>query len=151
MNKLFSGIGLISLSGFMLLGFAKADLSDQTIAVKAMTFGMGVGLPMAAGIGLVRSHRRDLKLLARHIVHSRLIALRSEILKLAQENQGKLTEIEVISELGIEQAVANEVLTDLCHQDLAEIEMTDSGLLVYAFPDIQQLPNKYTSRGLLDA
>ena len=150
MNNLFSGISLLSLSGFMLLGFAKADLSDQTIAVKATTFGLGVGLPMAAGIGLVRSHRRDLKLLAKYIVNSRLIALRSEILKLAQKNQGKLTEIEVISELGIEQAVANEVLTDLCHQDLAEIEMTDSGLLVYAFPDIQQLPNKYTSRGLLD-
>ncbi len=151
MNKLFGGIGLLSLSGFMLLGFAKADLSDQSAAVKTMTFAMGVGLPMAAGVGLVRSYRRDRKLLATRIVNSRLIALRSEILKLAKENQGKLTEIEVISELGIEPTVANEVLTTLCQQDLAEIEMTDSGLMVYAFPDIQQLPSKHTSRGLLDA
>ena len=150
-KKLFGGIGLLGLAGFMLLGFAKADLSDQSMAVKAMTFGLGVGLPTAAGMGLVQSHRRDRKLLATRIVNSRLIALRSEILKLAQANQGKLTEIEVISELGIEQAVANEVLTNLCQQDLAEIEMTDSGLLVYVFPDIQQLPDKHSSRGLLDA
>lgn len=151
MNKLFGGIGCLSLSVFMLLGFAKADLSDQSTVVKAMTFGLGVGLPMTAGIGLVQSHQRDRKLLATRIVNSRLIALRSEILKIAQANQGKLTEIEVISELGIEQAVAQEVLTNLCQQDLAEIEMTDSGLLVYVFPDIQQIPNKHSSRGLLDA
>ncbi|MEM7794286.1 MAG: hypothetical protein AAF579_07505 [Cyanobacteria bacterium P01_C01_bin.118] len=151
MNKLFCGIGLLGLSSFMLLSFAKADLSSQSIAVKAMTFGVGVGLPAVAGVGLVSSHRRDRRLLATRIVNSRLIALRSEILKIAQAHQGKLTEIEVISELGIEQAVAKEVLTDLCQQDLANIEMTDSGLLVYVFPDIQQLPNKQSSRGLLDA
>lgn len=151
MNKLLGGIGLLSLSGFMLLGFAKADLSDQSTAVKTMTFAMGVGLPAAAGLGLVHSHRRDRKLLATHIVNSRLIALRSEILKLARENQEKLTEIEVISELGIEPAVANEVLTTLCQQDLAEIEMTDSGLIVYAFRDIQQLPSKHSSKDLFDA
>lgn len=106
---------------------------------------------MAAGMGLVGSHRRDRKRLANHIVNSQHRVLRSEILKLAQKNQGKLTEIEIMSELGIEPAVANEVLTDLCNQDLAEIEMTQSGLLVYVFPDIQQLPTKHASRGLLDA
>jgi hypothetical protein len=151
MNKLFSGIGLLSLSAFMLLGFSKANLSDQPRMVRAITFGLGVGLPMVAGIRLVRSYQRDRNLIATRTAKSRLITLRSEILKLAQANQGKLTEIEVISELGLEQAVANEVLTDLCHQNLAEIEMTDSGLLVYSFPDIQQLPSKHTSRGLLDA
>ncbi|MEM7065514.1 MAG: hypothetical protein AAF572_20405 [Cyanobacteria bacterium P01_B01_bin.77] len=151
MNKLLGGIGLLSLSGFMLLGFFRADLSNRSIAIKGMTFGVGVGLPMVAGMGLVGSHRRDRKRLASRIVDSRFLVLRSEILKLAQQNQGKLTEIEIIFELGIEQAVANEVLTDLCNQDLAEIEMTQSGLLVYVFPDIQQLPTKHSSRGLLDA
>ncbi|MEO0434646.1 MAG: hypothetical protein AAF151_23425 [Cyanobacteria bacterium J06656_5] len=53
MNKLFSGIGLLGLSGFMMLGFAKADLSDQSMAVRALTFGLGVGLPLAGGIGLI--------------------------------------------------------------------------------------------------
>lgn len=151
MNKLVFGIGLLSLSAFMLLGFSKADLNNQSGMVKGATFGVGVVLPMAIGIGLVQGHRRDRKLLTSRISNSRLITLRSEILKIAQASQGKVTEIEVISELGIEQAVVNEVLTDLCHQDLAEIEMTDSGLLVYSFPDIQQLPHKHTSRGLLDA
>ncbi len=151
MNKLFSGIGLLSLSAFMLLGFSKADLNDQSQTVKVMSFGLGVGLPMAAGIGLLHGHWRDRNLLKTRSMNSRLVTLRSEILRLAQANQGKLTEIEIISELGIEQAVAHEVLKDLCHQDLAEIEMTDSGLLVYSFPDIQQLPNKHTSRRLLDA
>lgn len=151
MNKLFSGIGLLGLSGFMMLGFAKADLSDQSMAVRTLTFSLGVGLPLAGGIGLVQSHRRDRNRRLTHSATNQLRTLQFEILKLAQANQGKLTEIEVISELGIDSAVANEVLTSLCQQDLAEIEMTDSGLLVYAFPAIQQLPNKHTSRGLLDA
>ncbi|NEQ52966.1 MAG: hypothetical protein F6K11_22970 [Leptolyngbya sp. SIO3F4] len=151
MKKLLGGIGLLGLSGFMLLGFAKANLSDQSTAVKAITFGIGVGLPLAGGIGLVRSHRQDQKRIAANQSKAQLRTLQSDILKLAKVNQGKLTEIEVISELGIEQAVVNKALTKLCQQDLAEIEMTDSGLLVYVFPDIQQLPHKHYSRGLIDA
>ncbi|MEM9805838.1 MAG: hypothetical protein AAF959_11205 [Cyanobacteria bacterium P01_D01_bin.56] len=150
MNKLLGSIGLFGLSAFMLLGFAKADLSEQSIAVKAMTFGVGVGLPLAGGLGLINSHRRDRKRLTSHYEKAQLSTLKAEILKLERGNQGKLTEIEIISELGIEAAVAQEVLTHLCQQELAEIEMIDSGLLVYAFPDIQQLPQKHTSRGLLD-
>lgn len=135
----------------MLLGFAKADLNDQSMAVRVMTFGFGVGLPLAGGIGLMQSHRQDRnRMLANRATHQ-LRTLQSEILKLAKVNQGKLTEIEVISELSIEAAVAHEVLTSLCQKDLADIEMTDSGLLVYVFPDIQQLPDKHSSRGLLDA
>ncbi|MGD1857032.1 MAG: hypothetical protein ACFB2W_22595 [Leptolyngbyaceae cyanobacterium] len=65
--------------------------------------------------------------------------------------KGKLTEIEIVSELGIQQTVAKEAPTDLCKQDLAETEMTQSGLLVYIFPDTQQLPTKHSSQGLLDA
>lgn len=151
MNKLFGGISLLGFAGFMILGFTKADLSDQSMLIKAMTFGIGVGLPATAGVALVQSHQHNRKLLGTRMANARLITLRSEILKLAQVNQGKLTEIEIVSELGIEADVANDVLTSLCQQDLAEIEMTDSGLIVYAFPDIQQLPNKHTSRGLLDA
>ena len=151
MNKLFGGIGLLSLASFMMLGFAKADLSDQSMAVRAMTFGLGVGLPLAGGIGLVGSHHQDRNRMLTNKATNQLRTLQSEILKLAQANQGKLTEIEVISEFGIEAAVAHDVLTSLCQQDLADIEMTDSGLLVYVFPDIQQLPNKHSSRGLLDA
>lgn len=151
MNKLFGGIGCLSLSAFMLLGFSRADLSDQSAAVRAMTFGVGVALPMVAGVSLVCSYRRDRNRLASRVANDRLLAIRSEVLRLAQQQQGKLTEIEVISELGVEQAVANKALTELCHQDLANLEMTDSGLVVYTFPDIQQLPQKHTSRGLLDA
>ena len=32
----------------------------------------------------------------------------------------------------------------------AEIEVTESGMLVYAFPDVQRLPEKGMSRGILD-
>lgn len=53
MNKFLGGIGLLGLAGFMLLGFVKADLSGQSTAVRAITFGIGVGLPMASGAGLL--------------------------------------------------------------------------------------------------
>ncbi len=151
MNKLLGSIGLFSLSAFMLLGFAKADLSEKSMAVKTMTFSLGVGIPLMGGLGLISSHRQEQNRLNSHQAKAQLRTLKAEILKLATVNQGKLTEIEIISALGIEATVAKEVLTHLCQQDLADIEMTDSGLLVYAFPDIQQLPQKHTSRGLLDA
>lgn len=151
MNKLLGGISLLGLAGFMLLGFSKADLSDQSTTVRGMTFGIGIGIPTAVGIGSLCSHQQDRKRISTYRANAQLRTLQSEILKLAKANQGKLTEIEVISELGLNPGVVNDVLTSLCHQDLATIEMTDSGLVVYAFPDIQQLPDKYTSRGLLDA
>lgn len=34
---------------------------------------------------------------------------------------------------------------------LAEIELTDAGLIVYTFPDVQKLPGKGTSRDVLEA
>ena len=45
---------------------------------------------------------------------------------------------------------AEELLNELMRRELAEIEVTDSGLLVYAFHDVRHLSGKETARGLLE-
>ena len=52
----------------------------------------------------------------------------------------------LVAELGIDLASATQHLTILTHQDLAELEITASGTLVYAFHDIQALSEKTTPR-----
>lgn len=72
MNKLFGGISLLGFAGFMILGFTKADLSDQPMLIKAMTFGIGVGLPATAGVALVQSHQHNRKLLGTRMANAHL-------------------------------------------------------------------------------
>ena len=43
------------------------------------------------------------------------------------------------------------VRQSLVHQGIADIEVTDSGVLVYAFHDVQKLGEKSSSRDVLDA
>ena len=45
---------------------------------------------------------------------------------------------------------AEELLHGLMAREQAEIEVTDSGLLVYAFNDVRHLSEKETARGLLE-
>lgn len=59
--------------------------------------------------------------------------------------------VEVVAEtaMGAEQAEA--MLRSLAEHGIAEPEVTDSGLIVYSFYDLQKLGEKKDSRGLLDA
>ncbi|MDH3601901.1 MAG: hypothetical protein OEU26_20000, partial [Candidatus Tectomicrobia bacterium] len=77
--------------------------------------------------------------------------LEAEILRLAAHRGGKLTVVEVVSELAVEPDTAKQALDALLGQSLAEIELTDSGVLVYTFYDIQHLAEKRASKGVFDA
>ena len=59
--------------------------------------------------------------------------------------------MEVVGELALTPEAAKEALDAFHARELAEIEITDSGVLVYAFHDIQRLREKAYSKGLLDA
>ncbi len=69
---------------------------------------------------------------------------------MAARGDGRLTVVEVVAELAVPDDTAKQALDALMTRELAEIEITDSGVLVYAFHDIQHLSEKPRARGLLD-
>jgi predicted DNA-binding transcriptional regulator len=149
MGKLLGGGGLIVLALFMLLGFFNAG--PMSSAVAGLTLLIAVALPAAAGAALLRSHFRDATGFAQQREQLRLQTYESEILQLAQRKGGKLTVVEVAAETGLDAPTADAALQSLAQHGVAEIEVTDSGVLVYAFYDIQKLPEKASSRNILDA
>jgi hypothetical protein len=149
MGKLIGGGGLIALALFMLLGFFNAE--PMSTAVATLTFFIAVVLPAASGGALLRSHFRAKGNFVRQREQLRLQTYESEILLLAQRKGGKLTVVEVAAETGLDAPTADAALQSLAQQGVADIEVTDSGVLVYAFYDIQKLPEKDSSRNILDA
>ncbi len=143
------GFTLVGISLFMLLGFLRADLSISAMET-LLTLLIAVGVPGAAGGTLLMQHFGGGKKLA----HSRAELIRktqeAELLRLAGENDSKLTVVEVVRELAVTHPEAEELLKSLVVRGFAEIEITDSGMLVYSFPDVKLLDEKSTSRGVLD-
>jgi hypothetical protein len=150
MGKLVGGIALLVLSLFMLLGFirSEASLSAPTTFV---ALAIAVGLPAAGAVALLAGRLGGRRRLAARKDELRQRTVDAEILRLATQRAGKLTVVEVVGELALTPEAAKEALDAFHARELAEIEITDSGVLVYAFHDIQRLREKAYSKGLLDA
>jgi predicted DNA-binding transcriptional regulator len=148
--KAAAGFTLIGVSFFMLLGFFNADLSSSVMATMGALL-IGVGLPGTVGGVLVAQHFRQGKGLAKRREQLRLQTQEAEVLRLAGEHDGRLTVVEVVRELAMQHSGAEALLRSMTERGVADIEVTDSGLLVYTFPDVQRLQDKPTSRGVLDA
>ena len=146
MWKLISGFVCLAAGLFMTLGFAASD-KPMTLPVAVIAFSVAVVIPTATGFGLLRSYHRERNGVARHGAHER----ETEVLRLAGRRGGKLTVVEVVQETDLEASDAEALLQKLAEQGLAELEMTDSGLLVYHFADIERLGDKAGSQPLLDA
>jgi hypothetical protein len=149
-GKLGGGAALVVLALFMLVGFLQSD-AEASGAVRALTLLLTVGLPGVAGAMLLRSHFSAPGQLAQRKDALRQQTMESEILRLAGQKGGKLMLVEVVSALALPQASAKELLDGMVMRELADVEVTDSGVLVYSFHDIRHLSEKSTSRGVLDA
>jgi hypothetical protein len=141
---------LLLLSAVMLVGFLGSTASIGAPAAIAALL-ITVALPGAAGVALAASHFRRGGRLARRRDELRRQTVESEILRLAGQHGGRLTTVEVASEMAVSPEEAKEALDSLVLRELAELEITDSGLLVYAFGDVQRLSEKPKAKGLLDA
>lgn len=151
MKRIIGGSALIGLSLFMLLGLTKAKLPQNRV-VKALTIGIAVVLPMGTGAGLLYSHfKPNQKYLKTRREELQARTIQSEIIKLAIVHNGKLTAVEVVAALGISAEVAQQQLNLLTHQNLAELEITESGTLVYDFHDVQALSEKIDAKRIADA
>jgi hypothetical protein len=145
------GSGLLMLlSLFMLIGFLGSDAAigaPATIAALLIT----VALPAAAGVTLALGHFRARGRFGRRREELRRQTIESEILRLAGRHDGKLTIVEVASDMAISPEAAKDALDSLALHELAELEITDSGVIVYAFHDVRHLQEKAHAKGVLDA
>lgn len=149
MKEIMGGIALFGLSLLMVLGYLRADVDAGPAATVAALF-IAVGLPALGGFALLRRHHR-----LKHGIESRTAMLRqqtleSEVLRFAALHEGRLTAVEVTAELGLPVEQAKQVLDGLMVRGLADIEVSDSGLLVYRFHDIEYIAEKKQTRSLLD-
>ena len=147
----FIGAGVLFLIAlFMLFGFLRSSVSLLAPSAMAALL-LTVVLPAGAGVALVMGHFRARGRLTGRKAQLRQQTLEAEIIGAAERHGGKLTVLEVVRDLAVTPEDAQEALNALHTRDLAEIEMTESGMLVYAFRDVQGLKDKQSSRGILDA
>jgi hypothetical protein len=150
LSRLVGGALLLLLSLFMLFGFLGSEASlgaPATIAALLIT----VGLPAAGGIALASGHFRGRGRVARRREELRRQTVESEILRLAGQRGGRLTAVEVATDMAISPEAAKEALDALALREQAELEITESGVIVYAFHDVKHLAEKSRAKGVLDA
>ena len=145
MGRILGGILLLLLSLFMLLGYLQADL-PAGLAARVVFFMIVVIAPALGGGLLLRSWFRRRKHLQERKERLRQQTLQVEILKLAGANGGSLRAIDAVAELGISREEADNTLEKLAVQGAAEVDITESGELVYRFSE-SQIPRKQRSVG----
>ncbi len=147
--RLIAGFGLVGLSLFMLMGFLDAELTGSALNT-LLTLLVAVGIPGAAGGALLHQHFGQRNRLASSRDSLKRQTQEAELLRLAGEHGGRLTVVEVVREMAVTHSEAEELLRSLQVRGVTEIEITESGMLVYKFPDVQLLGEKATGKGVLD-
>jgi hypothetical protein len=146
-RRTWFGGGLIALATLMAVGFLRSNASlSQPATIAALL--IVVVLPAAAGIALIRGigaadETRRAKL--------RQQTIEAEVMKLAIQHSGKLTAIEVATALALPQDETTRALEAMVEREIADLEITDDGVIVYTFDAARRLGSKDTSRGILDA
>lgn len=149
MGKLLGGVALLAVALFMVAGFLRADV-DPLAPATLIALLIGAGIPATGGSWLLARHFGAGRRIEYRREELRRDTLEAEILKMAERSEGRLTAVEVAGELAVPASMAEELLNDLMTRELAEIEITDSGLLVYTFHDVRHLSEKAAARGLLE-
>jgi hypothetical protein len=67
------------------------------------------------------------------------------------KQQGKLTAVEVASALAVTSEEAKRSLDSLVAREVADLDVTDDGVLVYSFHDARYFDGSSGTKGLLDA
>ena len=148
--KVLGGALLIAVGLFMALGFALSD-ATRSLGTTVAALLIAVGVPTGAGVALIYSHYRNRRLRTADRAELRLQTWESELVKLAAERGGKLTIVEAVAATGLRAPQVEEAFRSLTVQGLADIDVTDSGMLVYRFPDVQLLEEKGGSKPILES
>lgn len=150
MGRLIAGGGLLLLSLVMVWGFVRSGQPLSSPAVLGALL-LTVGVPAAGAAMLLAAPLRSRGRLAARREALRRHTMEAEILGFAAEHRGRLTAVEVAARMAIPPEAAKEALDSLVAREVAELEITESGVLVYAFHDVRHLGEKSTAKGVLDA
>ena len=104
---------------------------------------VGVAFVILGGFLWFLSHRLD--------ESAQLVRYRSRqnsVIRLARDRGGKLTVTETAADTGITMEEADRILRDLADGGYVEMEVSDSGMVVYRFPEILFADEKSQSRGV---
>ena len=148
-GRTLGGIALLAVAAFMLFGFVRSDASlTSPTAIAALL--LTVALPAAGGIALLRGVMTFGGRRSARVEQLRQQTIEAEILRLAMQHGGKLTAVEVAAALALPQESAKAILDGLSERELADLEITDAGVIVYAFHDAKHFGGKHSAKGLLD-
>jgi hypothetical protein len=145
-GRKIGGAALLLLSALMLLGFARSGASmgsPTTLFALLIT----VALPAAGGIALLRGALGGNS--KARMQQLRQQTIDAEILRLAMARQGKLTAVEVASALALPEGEARSSLDSLVAREVADLDVTDEGILVYSFHDARYYDGDPSGKGLL--
>jgi hypothetical protein len=120
-----AAVGLFLIAAFMLLGFS---VSEETHSAGVLVF----SLLLTVALGLWRSAPRNN---AARIQQLRDQTIDAEILRLAIERNGRLTAVEIMSTLGLPEADVSRSLDGMMTREVADMEVSEDGVLVYTFHD----------------
>ncbi len=150
-GKAVGGGALLLVAGLMLWGFFRSGLNPWAPATFIAIL-IAVVLPAGAGSYLLAIALGAGSRIAQRQEDLRLQTLEAEILRLATRKGGKLTAVEVTAELAVDKASADKALDALAVRELAEMELTEAGSIVYSFRNLENLPDqKERAKGILDA
>lgn len=150
MGRTLGGLVLLLVSAFMLLGFVRSDASFAAVNTIVALL-VSVVLPAAGGVLLLRGAAGADWGRGARVEKLRQATIESEILRLAMLQAGRLTVVEVASALALAPEEAKATLDALVTREVADLDITDAGVLVYTFHDAKHVGDKHSARGLLDA
>ena len=140
------GIGLLALAGLMLLGFLRSSASIA-VPTTIMALLITVVAPAVGGVVLLRGG--DLAR-TRRMDRLRQQTIEAEILRMAVTEGGRLTAVEVATALAMTPEAAKDTLDALVARDVADIAVSDRGVIVYTFHEAKYLGGKGDAKGVLE-
>jgi predicted DNA-binding transcriptional regulator len=140
-----SALYLVAL--FLFVGFLRSDAPFTLATGIALLLGVGVPVVVASRM-LLNQGETQRRMQKQGELRSRTVE--AEVLRIAKAHQGKLTIVEIVSELAITPEEAKAAVDSLVRQQIGDIEVTESGVLVYVFHDIKHLQEKQAARNILE-
>ncbi len=138
------------LFGYFLKGFAVLQgVIGLTVALTALMTGrhtwqmVSVGLLLLATAQLIWWTGR---LVHRSADRKRYVQHQHRLLKLARKKGGSLTVLEAATDARMTVEKAEEILRELAARGHAEVRVSESGLIVYCFPEIERWDEKHRAR-----
>lgn len=147
MSSKVGGVTLCIVAGLMLLGFARVG---SVTAASMIALVIGVGIPAAVGIALLTGRLGGGRSLTRAKAQLRRQTIEAEILRLAGQREGKITVVEVVTELALDHTEAKDLLDALSVRGIGDIQITESGTIVYDYRDLRSLGEKGSARDVLE-